>query len=86
MVPSGELTWQAIEIPFLIGDTSSQGLFSVTILVQGKDTSEFTNMSGWKIPMFNRKYIFKWWIFQRSSCWFSGGWEGVGKLQAFQEV
>ena len=23
-----------------------------------------TNMTGWKIPMFNRKYVFKWWIFQ----------------------
>ena len=28
-----------------------------------KHTPTKTNMAGWKIPMFNRKYIFKWWIF-----------------------
>ena len=31
---------------------------------QKKNTPEFTKMTGWKITIFNRKYIFKWWIFQ----------------------
>ena len=32
-----------------------------------------TNMTGWKIPMFNRQYMFKWWIFH-SHVSFRGGY------------
>ena len=31
-----------------------------------------TNMTGWKIPMFNRKYMFKWWIFHCHVLFFGG--------------
>ena len=40
-----------------------------------EDTLPKTNMTGWKIPMFNRKYIDKnlWWIFQPSHVSFREG-------------
>ena len=32
-----------------------------------------TDMTGWKIPIFNRKYIFKWWMLQPVMLVFFGG-------------
>ena len=43
------------------------------------ETSLKTNMTDWKIPIFNRKYIFKWWIFHCHVSFRGGNKANVGE-------